>query len=137
MNRRRAEAILALCLMLAAAVGATAAMQAGNIEKQRLANEARALSGGGDPQRGHDAIAELGCGACHTITGVAGAAGAVGPNLTAVSSQVYGGHGENTPEKLISWIKDPRRVRPDTAMPDLDIADQTARDIAAYLLEKN
>jgi cytochrome c len=137
MTRRAAEAFLAFALMLAAAVAVTAVIQAGNIEKQRLADAATALSGGGDPHRGHDAIAKLGCGACHTIKGVTGADGSVGPNLTTISSQIYGSQGENTPERLIAWIKSPRQVRPDTAMPDLGIKEGDARDIAAYLLQKN
>jgi cytochrome c len=136
MSRRSAEAGVAFALMVAAAVAVAAAVQAGNIQRHRLEADARTLTGG-DPDRGHDAIVTLGCGACHVISGVTGADGRVGPSLQATSSQVYGAPGAYTPENLITWIKSPREIRPNTAMPDLGVDDQTARDIAAYLLLEN
>jgi cytochrome c2 len=136
MRHRTAEAVTAILLMLAATGAVLWAAETGNIEQQRAADTARALTGG-EPARGRKAIAELGCGACHKISGVVGASGTVGPSLTALSSQVYGAAGEHTPDRLIAWIKAPREVRPDTAMPDLGVPESTARDIAAYLLEQN
>jgi len=136
MRRRPAEALFALLLMAAAAFAVLFAAEAGNIEQQRTIDAARALTGG-DPARGQQEIAELGCGACHTISGIVGARGTVGPSLTGISSQVYGAAGEHTPDQMIAWIKAPRTVRADTAMPDLDVSESVARDIAAYLFQEN
>jgi len=122
--------------MTAATAAVLVAAEAGNIEQQRSADAARALTGG-EPSRGYRAKVELGCGACHAISGVPGASGTVGPSLTGISSQVYGAAGAHTPDQLIAWIKAPRAMRPDTAMPDLGVSDAEARDIAAYLLQKN
>jgi cytochrome c len=136
MRHHIAEGLAAILLMVAAAGAVLLATEAGNVEQQRMAQTARALTDG-EPARGREAIVELGCGACHKISGVAGANGTVGPNLTALSSQVYGAAGEHTPDRLIAWIKAPREVRPDTAMPDLGVSESDAQDIAAYLLEQN
>ncbi|HEX6210600.1 MAG TPA: cytochrome C1, partial [Methylomirabilota bacterium] len=53
---------------------------------------------GGDPARGRAVIREFGCGACHTIPGVRGARGLVGPPLTAFARRTYvAGRLPNTP----------------------------------------
>src|SRR5579859_839272 len=44
-------------------------------------------SGGGDPAVGAQLIQQKGCGTCHTIPGIPGANGAVGPNLAGVASR--------------------------------------------------
>ena len=41
---------------------------------------------GGDPTRGRSAISRYGCSTCHTIPGVSGANGLVGPPLGQVAS---------------------------------------------------
>jgi cytochrome c len=88
-----------------------------------------------DPLRGQAAIREFGCGACHVIPGVAGATGRVGPKLEDFAEQMYvAGVLSNTPDNLARWIQDPQQVNPGTAMPDLDVSEQDARDIVAYLL---
>ena len=89
---------------------------------------------GGDPGRGKVAIRQYGCEACHTIPGVAGATGIVGPPLDRIGSRVYlAGRLENTPENLMRWIRDPQGIAPGTAMPDLRVTEEDGRDIAAYL----
>jgi cytochrome c len=88
----------------------------------------------GDPARGRAAIMSYGCGACHQIEGIRSAQGRVGPKLIGFSHQVYvAGVVPNTPENLIHWIQHPQDVNPLTAMPDLRVTEQDARDIAAYL----
>jgi cytochrome c oxidase assembly factor CtaG/cytochrome c2 len=100
---------------------------------RRAVHEAEAATGG-DVTRGHAAIGARGCGTCHTIAGVAGAAATVGPPLDRIALRTYlGGHLTNTPANLIRWIQHPRSVDPATAMPDLGLTDQEARDIAAFL----
>jgi putative membrane protein len=89
---------------------------------------------GGDVARGKHAVATFGCGACHTIDGLRGARGQVGPPLTGIAERsMIAGQLPNTPENLVRWLLDPPAVEPGTAMPKLVGDSQTARDIAAYL----
>ncbi|HET7436145.1 MAG TPA: c-type cytochrome [Thermoanaerobaculia bacterium] len=89
---------------------------------------------GGNPERGKTAIRRYGCGACHTIPGVAGANASVGPSLDKLASRSYlAGRLINSPDNLIRWIRFPREVDHQTAMPDMAVTDRDARDIAAYL----
>jgi cytochrome c2 len=93
-----------------------------------------AVATGGDAQRGHDVIAAYGCGACHTIPGVRGARGLVGPPLLWWSRRTFiAGELPNTPDNLMRWIRNPQQVEPHTAMPALGLSEQQARDAAAYL----
>jgi cytochrome c len=89
---------------------------------------------GGDVTRGKQAVEAMGCGACHTIAGTSSAHGEVGPPLTGMARRsIIAGELPNTPENMMRWIEDPQAVEPNTAMPNLGINPQSARDIAAYL----
>ena len=89
---------------------------------------------GGNPKRGKVTIRLYGCGACHTIPGVPGANGRVGPPLNRVARRAYlGGVLSNTPTTMIRWIQNPQEVDPRTAMPAMGVTERDARDIAAYL----
>lgn len=89
---------------------------------------------GGDAQRGAKLIADFGCAACHTVPGVNGARGTVGPPLTRFAVRGYiAGMLRNTPPNLVRWIRDPQGVVPGNAMPNMGLTDAEARDIAAYL----
>jgi len=99
----------------------------------RYAREARAMTGG-DPVRGRTAVSAYGCDTCHTIPGVATANATVGPPLTQIARRTYlAGRLENTPQNMTRWIRAPREVDPQTAMPDTGVSVNDARDIAAYL----
>jgi cytochrome c1 len=99
-----------------------------------LAEEARRLSGGGDAGRGRWAIRKYGCASCHRVPGVLGADGLVGPPLDRMGSRmVLAGHLPNTPANMVRWIRHPRQLRRDTAMPETGITEAEARDVAAYL----
>ena len=88
----------------------------------------------GDPQLGAALIREHGCASCHTIPGVRGADGIVGPSLREFAPRTYlGGVHPNTPETLVRWIMDAPAMSPETAMPDMNVPDDQARHIAAYL----
>lgn len=92
---------------------------------------------GGDAERGKSAIAAMGCGACHTVDGVPGAQGEVGPPLTGVARRsIIAGQLANTPDNMMRWIRDPQAIEPYSAMPNLGVSEQTARDIAAYLYSR-
>lgn len=95
--------------------------------------EARQLTGG-EPSRGQAAIGRYGCGGCHEIPGVRGAEGMVGPPLTRVARRTYlAGHVANTPADMMRWIQHPQQIEAGTAMPEMQVSDQDARDITAYL----
>ena len=81
-------------------------------------------------------IVQKGCPACHTIPGIPGANGTVGPNLGGVASRltIAGGAVQNNgPEDLKKWIVDPPANKPGTAMPKLGLTDDEATKIVAYL----
>lgn len=110
-----------------------AALTGGCADERRRTDEAARVTGG-DPRRGKTAIQTYGCGGCHSIPGVAGATGLVGPPLDNIASRVYlGGHLPNSPRNMIRWIRFPQEVDPRNAMPDMGIGDKDARDITAYL----
>ncbi|MFO0791051.1 MAG: c-type cytochrome [Pirellulales bacterium] len=84
--------------------------------------------------RGKAAIAHYGCAACHTIPGIRGANGLVGPSLDRVASRTYiAGVQTNTRANMLKWIKNPPGVDDKTAMPNLRVTDSDASDIASYL----
>jgi cytochrome c len=89
---------------------------------------------GGDAQRGREAIRDYGCDSCHTIPGIRTANATVGPPLTGWAARHYiSGKLANTPDNLIRWIQFPQAIEPGTAMPNMGVTEQDARDIAAYL----
>ena len=102
-------------------------------EQGRIAEHAALLTRG-HPQAGRAAIARYGCGGCHDIPGVDGAHGLSAPPLSKFGARAYiAGELRNTPESLVQWIMHPHAVEPKTAMPELGVTENDARDIAAYL----
>ncbi|MGR3435924.1 MAG: c-type cytochrome [Shimia sp.] len=88
----------------------------------------------GDPTRAPAIMRAHGCGSCHEIPGLARAHGSVGPDLTRFADRAYiAGILPNEPGQLVRWLIDPTIYAPDTAMPDLDLTEAEAEDIAAYL----
>lgn len=89
----------------------------------------------GNTEAGLQAIADFGCGGCHVVPGLRGVNGTVGPPLTDFGRRHYiAGMLPNNADNLTQWILDPQSVNPGTAMPDVGVTEQQARDIAAYLL---
>jgi cytochrome c1 len=85
-------------------------------------------------KRGVQAINQYACVTCHEIPGIVGANAPVGPPLAGVASRaMLGGVLPNSPDNLVLWLRFPQRVSPLTAMPNLRVTEQDARDIAAYL----
>lgn len=83
---------------------------------------------------GRRLIAGYGCGSCHVIPGVPGADATIGPPLERFYLRRYiAGRLWNTPDNLAQWIQDPQQIKPGTAMPNMGISANEARDIAAYL----
>jgi cytochrome c2 len=117
---------VASLLLLVCAAGCRSA------QEQALA-EAK-LRVGGDPARGVTLMQHFGCGGCHRIPGVAGAAGRSAPSLGYLPQEAYiTGNLPNTPENVMRWIRSPRSIQPQTHMPELGISVAEARDITTYL----
>lgn len=86
----------------------------------------------GDAARGRVLLSQYGCGYCHSIPGVHAALGHVGPPLDDVGRRVYiAGSLPNTPQQMALWIRFPQSYRPGTAMPDLHVRADDARDMVA------
>ncbi len=89
---------------------------------------------GGDWHRGAALIRSYNCGSCHMIPGISDAQGLVGPPLMMFGRRTFiAGELPNSPANLVHWIASPESVEPKTAMPNLGLSDQQARDVAAYL----
>jgi cytochrome c2 len=88
----------------------------------------------GDADRGRRLLTHYGCVTCHSIPGVSGEHGNVGPPLEGVARRVYiAGFVPNTPDNLMLWIRQPDAIEPLTGMPSLGVSAADARDMAAYL----
>lgn len=123
--------------VLAAALGvlAVAAMLSAQSWQahQRVLQAARHDTGG-DPARGPAALRRYSCGGCHEIAGVDDARGLVGPPLSNFGARRFvAGELLNTPDNLVRWIMHPHAVEPHTAMPEMGVSEEDARDMAAYL----
>ena len=97
---------------------------------------AAALDPNSDAGMGQQIIATKPCVGCHTIPGVAGANGTVGPNLAGVAgrSTIAGGAVPNNgPADLKAWVENAPGVKPGTAMPNEGLTDDEATKVAAYL----
>ncbi len=104
-----------------------------NLSDSRV-HAAYITTAGGDARAGRGAIRKYGCYACHTIDGVPGAHGLVGPPLDGIGNREFiAGELPNTPQNLMRWIQHPRQVEPHTVMPEMGVSEQDSRDIAAYL----
>ena len=89
---------------------------------------------GGDPEAGKLLLRQYGCGTCHEIPGVAAARGRVGPPLERLARRAYlSGSLPNTPENLGRWIREPQKIDPRTAMPDMQVTGEHSRHMVAYL----
>ena len=102
---------------------------------------AAAASGGavaGDVNAGKELFLRKGCVACHIAQGVQGATGTIGPNLNGIGDAAkrpkLADGGNNTPEHIREWIKDPQKLKPGTMMPNLQLTDKEADDLTALLL---
>jgi cytochrome c len=97
------------------------------------ASEAIGMTGG-DPARGRVIARKYGCQSCHAIPGVEGGDARVGPPLAGVGARSYiGGVLNNTPENMVRWIMDPKKIDSLSAMPNVGVTLPDAKHIAAYL----
>lgn len=90
---------------------------------------------GGDSKRGRQLVeSQYVCGACHSIPGINGPKGMVGPPLDHIAQrQMIGGRTPNNPDNMIRWLQNPQAFDPAIVMPNMGIDEKDARDIAAFL----
>jgi mono/diheme cytochrome c family protein len=70
--------------------------------------------------------AKYGCNSCH-IADYKTDKGYVGPALASVGNRL-------TPVWMYKWLKDPNALRPGTLMPNMNLKDDEARDLTAFLI---
>lgn len=115
-------------IFLAALSGALAALLAG------CTPHAAPTAGFGDPAHGRVVITTKACGSCHEIPGVSDAHGMVGPSLRHMAQRtVIAGVLPNTPPNMKRWLIAPQSIVPGNAMPNTELNDHDAQDVAAYL----
>ena len=91
--------------------------------------------GSGEPEIGQRLLSDYGCVGCHVVPGIRAEPAYVGPPLDHWGKRSYiAGSLTNNKVNLVRWILGPQQVEPGTAMPDLDVTEQDATNIAAYLL---
>lgn len=85
-------------------------------------------------ERGRMAMRQYVCVTCHEIPGIVGPNAPVGPPLDGIASRAtLAGLLPNTTQNMVRWLREPQRVNPDSAMPDLGVSERDARDMAAFL----
>ena len=83
---------------------------------------------------------QKGCGGCHTVDGLEGAAGRIGPDLTHLYSRSYfaGASFELDERNLRRWLRDPPAMKPmvpenNQGMPNLGLSEEEITQLIAYL----
>jgi cytochrome c1 len=118
-------------LSIAIAVGAGGTLY---VEGQTAARTQAETMTGGHVRDGQTAMAHYGCGSCHTIAGISGANGTVGPDLKHIAGRTeIAGSLPNDPLTMQRWLMHPQALRPGSGMPEQAVTRQDARDMAAYL----
>ena len=74
------------------------------------------------------------CSSCHTIPGVPGAFGDIGPSLKGMAARpTIAAKLPNNDANMVRWLMHPQQVVPGNAMPEMGLTPVQARKIAAYL----
>lgn len=111
------------------------AQESAPLDHQPQTTRKRAPNPATSIERGKVALTQFACRACHMIPGITGSEVFVGPPLDKLAQRRYlAGRLANTDAHLQQWIRDPHAVKPYTAMPNLGVGADDARDMAAYLL---
>jgi len=94
-----------------------------------------AAAEGEQAQAGEALFLSAGCGGCHTVRGLEGAAGLAGPDLTHVAGRtsLAAVTLDNTPENLARWIDKPQAVKPGNLMPEVAVSVDEIQALVAYL----
>jgi cytochrome c2 len=75
-----------------------------------------------------------GCVACHIIPGIPEAMSTLGPSLKGLSQRkrIVAGTLTNTEVNLRKWLANPKRVKPDTMMPNLGLSQEEVDVLVEY-----
>lgn len=123
---------LTVCALGLVIAGAVALIAAYKLREQWMPR-ADPIGYSGNYRRGRALVTRFGCPSCHVIPDAA-PRGTVGPPLTGIGRRSYiAGRFSNDEIWMILWLEDPPSLKPGTAMPNLNIGERDARDIAAYL----
>lgn len=123
--------LIAFCLLITLV---TAVFYAKALGDRRTKEQIAWAMTRGDLAKAPETLRRFGCAGCHTIPGVDGADGKVGPSLDNLRQRVYiAGVVKNSPDNFVAWIVAPRAFSPRSAMPETGITESEARDVAAYL----
>ncbi len=127
LDSARFSPLLALLLFCLAMVGCGPSKTAPREAKDSTA---------GNSANGKIAIMKYGCIACHTVDGIRESQATTGPPLLRMANRTYlAGNLPNNAANMIRFIQHPHEVHNDTAMPEIGVTDEDARDIAAYLYQ--
>jgi mono/diheme cytochrome c family protein len=95
-----------------------------------------------DLGKGRQLLESKGCGACHAMTGVAAVPSSNPPAMGAkefdrahkLAPDLRFARDRMSADKMIAWLKDPKAVKADSAMPKIALTDAEIVDVAGYLL---
>jgi cytochrome c2 len=100
------------------------------------------VSSVGNADAGRTLLDSKGCGSCHAFTGVSPLAGSAIPVAIDQKAMMRGQvlapdlrytRDRFSPAKLLAWLRDPKKVKPDTSMPSIPLTGGEVADIAMYL----
>lgn len=97
---------------------------------------AAAAPPGTEVAEGEELFRAVGCVACHTVAGLEGAEGIIGPNLSHFGgrSTFAGSTFEINVENLTRWLRNPPAMKPGSRMPSYNLTDEQIEALIAYLL---
>ncbi len=97
----------------------------------------RPALGDADARRGRQLVLANGCTACHAFPDVPWPRGGLGPPLDDFARQgLIAGRLPNQPGVLMQFVRNAPALVPGTAMPAMPMSDEDARDVTAYLLQR-
>lgn len=117
-----------------------------------LAPEAEPLAGadlanapeihGADLGKGRQLLETKGCGSCHVMTGVVAVQSSNPPAMNPrdferafkLAPDLRIARERMTAARLITWLRDPKAVKPDSAMPKIALTESELKDLAGYIL---
>ena len=96
---------------------------------------------GADLGKGRQLLETKGCGSCHVFTGVAAVPASALPQMDPkefershkLAPDLRVARDRMTPARLVAWLKDPKAVKSDSAMPKNALTDAEVKDLAAYI----
>jgi mono/diheme cytochrome c family protein len=87
-------------------------------------------------ERGKAVIERVGCGSCHSISGVSWPQGKGAQALTGLNRRAWiAGTLPNRPETVAAFVRNAPALKPGTTMPAMPMSLQDSYDVAAYLYE--